>query len=81
MRTRRRRRRLNLSPFSVDGQRKQRESDEYEQKSGSGGNGLAPGTTMQEGADRCPRRGVTRFRAGVHRARPGSGSGITIRQR
>jgi hypothetical protein len=79
MRTRWRRRRLNLLPVSVSSQGKQRESNEYEQNIGRRGNGLAPGARTQEGLDRRPRRGVTHMRVGVHRV--ASGSGITIRQR
>jgi hypothetical protein len=80
MRTRWRRRRLNLLPVSVDSQGRQRESNEYEQTSGRRGNGLAPGARTQEGVDRHSRRGVTHIRVGVHRVASGSGSAITIRQ-
>jgi hypothetical protein len=60
-------------PVSLSSQRKQRESNEYEQNNGRRGNGLAPGTRTQEGLDCRPRRGLTHIRAGVHRVAFGSG--------
>jgi hypothetical protein len=79
MRSRQRRRRLDLLPVSFDSQRKLRESNEYEQDSARRGNGPVRGAGTQGGMDRRPRRRVTHIRVGMHRV--GSGAGVTIRQR
>jgi hypothetical protein len=72
MRTRWCWRTLSLLAVSVSSQRKQRESNEYEQNNGR----RSPGARTQEGLDRRPRRGVTFIRVSVHGV--GSARGITI---